>query len=79
MLITLTIMILATGDKMNLMVSRDQKIADTLQVLYEKGILSIYNREEMQRVQSMRTGSWISTRLTYEEGNIYTGDILRLP
>lgn len=62
----------------DLLVSDEQKIAETLMVLKEKGLVSWEMADSVQYVRTLRTNHQIPVLLTYKEGNIYSGDILQI-
>lgn len=62
----------------DLLVSDEQKIAETLTVLKEKGLVQEETADAVQYVRSLRTNRQIPVLLTYKEGNIYAGDILQI-
>lgn len=62
---------------MDLMVSSDQKIAETMEVLSEKGLIE-EAEDSIRYVRSLRTNDQINTLLTYHEADIFSGDILVL-
>ena len=57
-------------------VNREQKIEDTLQILWNGGILPAEFRSETHQIFSGRKEVYINTDLNYEEAEIYNGDIL---
>lgn len=63
---------------MDLLVSEDQKIAETMEILTEKGLLEEETAETVSYVRSMRTKNQVNVLLTYSEAEIYSGDILEL-
>lgn len=63
---------------MDLLVSEDQKIAETMEILAEKGLLEEETAEAVSYVRSMRTKNQVNVLLTYSEAEIYSGDILEL-
>lgn len=62
----------------DLMVLEDQKIAETIQVLAERGLIEREATNTAKYVKSQRTNHQVNILLTYKEGNIYSGDILEL-
>ncbi len=66
-----------SGVSVDIQVNPQQRVADTLQILQEAG--KLWNIEWRQRkVKSLREGIFLNVQQNYEEGNIYTGDILDL-
>lgn len=63
---------------MDLLVSEDQKIVETMEILAEKGLLEEETAETVSYVRSMRTKNQVNVLLTYSEAEIYSGDILEL-
>lgn len=57
-------------------VNREQKIEDTLLVLFEGGILLEAFDTICNRVYSKRLDKYIEITNTYEQENIFNGDIL---
>lgn len=68
---------MAEGKDIDLLVSGEQKIAETMEILLEKGLLC-ETAEDMDYIRSLRTKRQINTGMTYEEAGIYSGDILVL-
>lgn len=62
----------------DLLVSDEQKIAETLAVLREKELMPAQTADMVRYVRSLRTNHQIPVLLTYKEGNIYSGDILQI-
>lgn len=62
---------------MDLIVSSDQKIVETMQILAEKGLIEEVPNS-IQYIKSLRTSNQINTLLTYSEANLFSGDILVL-
>lgn len=62
----------------DLLVSDEQKIAETLAVLKEKGLVPEETADSVRYVRALRTNRQIPVLLTYKEGNIYSGDILQI-
>ena len=63
---------------MDLLVFEEQKIAETMKILIDRGFLEEEAEDNIQYVKSMRTNNQVNTLLTYREANIYSGDILEL-
>lgn len=63
---------------MDLLVSGEQKIAETMEILTEKGLLEEETVDTVRYVKSIRTNNQVNVLLTYSEANIYSGDILEL-
>lgn len=63
---------------MDLLVFEEQKIAETMKILVDKGILEDEMADTVKYVKSMRTNNQVNILLTYREANIYSGDILEL-
>lgn len=63
---------------LDLLVSDEQTLQETLQVLAEKGFASAQMVESARYVRALRTNHQVNTLLTYREGNIYSGDILQI-
>lgn len=57
-------------------VNREQKIEDTLQILWNGGVLPAEFRPETHQLFSGRKKVSINPDLNYEEAEIYNGDIL---
>ncbi|TCL60976.1 hypothetical protein EDD76_10173 [Kineothrix alysoides] len=74
MLISLTLVI--RNERLDIQVNREQKLQETLEILADSGRLPCLSAEDSQTVHSMRRKERINTKLTYEQANIYTGDIL---
>lgn len=63
---------------MDLLVFEEQKIAETMKILVDKGILEDEMADAVKYVKSKRTNNQVNILLTYSEANIYSGDILEL-
>lgn len=63
---------------MDLLVSDGQKIAETMEILEEKGLLEEGTTARVPYIRSMRTREQVNVLLTYSEAEIYSGDILEL-
>ncbi len=63
---------------MDLIVSDEQKIAETMEVLVEKGLLEAEAADSAKYMKSLRTNNQVNIFLTYQEAEIYSGDILVL-
>lgn len=63
---------------LNLLVSEEQKIKETLQVLAERGLVPGKMADSVRYVRALRTKQRVNILLTYKEGNIYFGDILQI-
>ncbi len=61
----------------NLLVPDEQKITETLQVLAESGMIEEDAANRITYVKSLRTHNQIPVEWTYQEGNIFSGDILQ--
>lgn len=59
--------------EITVMVDSGQKIAGTIRVMKEAGII---NTKDCHIVRSTRTKERIETEKSYSEGHIYNGDIL---
>lgn len=62
----------------DLMVNSNQRICDTIKILYESGYLDVLEADNIQFVKSHRNLRNINVRLTYENGMIYSGDIIEI-
>lgn len=56
----------------------EQQIAETMDILIDKGILEEETADTVKYVKSMRTNNQVNILLTYSEANIFSGDILEL-
>ena len=63
---------------MDLLVFEEQRIAETMEILADKGLLEEEMADTVKYVKSMRTNNQVNILLTYSEANIYSGDILEL-
>lgn len=57
-------------------VNREQKVSETLLILADGGILPMDFEIEKMRLFSKRKGEYIDINLSYEQGDIFNGDIL---
>lgn len=78
MQLKLTWRISGQSRELNLLVSDEQKIIETIHVLTEKGLVSDEVAESTKYVRALRTNNQVNVLLTYKEGAIYTGDILQI-
>lgn len=62
----------------DLMVTEDQKIAETIQILDEKELAEWELADSVKYIKSLRTNTQVNILLTYNEAKIYSGDILEL-
>ncbi|MDE6747553.1 MAG: hypothetical protein K2K21_00605 [Lachnospiraceae bacterium] len=63
---------------MDLLVSDDQTILETMQILEEKGLLARKTAETVKYIKTLRADHQANVLLTYSEADIYSGDILVL-
>lgn len=63
---------------MELLVFEEQKIAETMEILEEKGLLEDEVADSVKYIKALRTNNQVNVLLTYSEANIYSGDILVL-
>lgn len=63
---------------MELLVFEEQKIAETMEILAEKGLLEGEAADSVKYIKALRTNNQVNVLLTYSEANIYSGDILVL-
>ena len=63
---------------MDLLVSDDQTIQETMQILKETGLLAGKTAESVKYVKTLRAEQQVNVLLTYREAEIYSGDILVL-
>lgn len=67
------------GEKdIDLMVSDEQKIIETMQILSEREFLPKDEWEAVKYIKSIRMKKQVNVLLTYKEANIFSGDILEL-
>lgn len=76
MQLKLTWRVLEQNKDINVLVSDEQELIETMHVMYEKGLISKEKMEATSYVQGMRSKKHINLLLTYKEANIYSGDIL---
>lgn len=57
-------------------VNRAQKICDTILILQDGGVLPNEAGKEKIRIFSKRKGEYINTEQSYEQADIFQGDIL---
>jgi len=75
-MLTLTIMNNENQIKKDIQVNEQQRIEDTLRVLEEAAIISNASREI--KVKSVRRGTCLDIKASYEDEHINNGDILEL-
>ena len=75
---TITIIQKSEGRKrrIDIQVNEDQKIIDTLQVLFQAGLFHIEDLNLVRRIYSERNRQFVNTQLTYKQALIFNGDIL---
>lgn len=61
---------------MDIQVNAEQKIIDTLQVLYQTGLIQDEDIGTAGYVYSERNKQIVNTQLTYKQAMIFNGDIL---
>lgn len=59
----------------DIQVPSTQRVDDTLEVLYENGLIDDY-KSNLCKVFSDRQGKWLDVTRTYEENEVYTADIM---
>lgn len=79
MLLTVTIESPAEKRSVDIRVNSENYLKDTLELLSRRGILYAGNLEERSEIYSVRNKEFIRIGKTYEQGNIHSGDILKLP
>lgn len=62
----------------DIMVNSEQTISETIKILSDKGFLDFMLDKDFQFVKSYRNQRNINIKLTYEDGMIYSGDILEI-
>lgn len=65
-------------NEMDIKVNREQRIMDTLLILIDGGILQVQSNLENNSIYSERLDKKIDVKMTYEQAEIYNGDILYL-
>lgn len=63
-------------EELNVQVPGGQKIKDTLKIFVESGFLAEETFKDIKNIRSLRRKERKNINLTYEQGNIYPGDIL---
>ena len=61
---------------MDLLVSDDQTISETMLILEEKGLLARKTVKTVKYIKTLRADHQTNVLLTYSEADIYSGDIL---
>lgn len=59
-------------------VNREQKIMETLFIMFDGGIISERVDPSINRIFSTRQNEYIDMEKTYEQENIFNGDILSI-
>lgn len=62
----------------DVIVNSEQTIVETIQVLSESGMVDCGNIINTRYVKSLRQMKQVNTFLSYDEAEIYTGDIIEL-
>lgn len=78
MQLKLTWKIAEQNRSLDILVSDEQKIIETMRVLLDKGLLTQEKFDSATYVKSLRTNTQVNLLLTYKEGQIYSGDILQV-
>jgi len=65
-------------NEMDIKVNREQRIMDTLLILIDGGILQEQSDLEKNTIYSERLDKKIDVKMTYEQAEVYNGDILYL-
>lgn len=65
-------------NEMDIKVNREQRIMDTLLILIDGGILQEQSDLENNTIYSERLDKKIDVKMTYEQAEVYNGDILYL-
>lgn len=63
---------------LDLLVFDEQKIAETMKILIDRGLLDEEAEDDVKYVKSLRTNNQVNILLTYKEAKIYSGDILEM-
>ena len=77
MQLTITLMSAKYQINKDIMVSSEQKICDTIQILKEAGQIN-QNINNSYQLKSVRTGMFVLKEAAYEESGILYGDILTI-
>lgn len=64
------------GLRLDIKVNRDQKILETMLILYDGGVLPVNVENEKLRIFSDRNEEWVDFGLSYRQAEIFNGDIL---
>lgn len=64
------------GLRLDIKVNRDQKILETMLILYDGGVLPVNVESEKLRIFSDRNEEWVDFGLSYRQAEIFNGDIL---
>lgn len=62
--------------KLDIKVNREQKISETIMILHDGGVLPAAVNFEKTQIFSKRKDEYIDAALSYEEAEIFNGDIL---
>lgn len=62
--------------EIDIKVNREQRIGDTMLILLDGGILPMRVQKEKEHIFSKRKNQYIDMDFSYEEAEIYNGDIL---
>lgn len=66
------------NSEIDLMVHSEQKIVDTMKVMAERGYIDDDTIARTIYVKSERNKENINVKLSYDDGRIYSGDVLSL-
>lgn len=75
-MITITQKIGKSRKYMDIQVNENQKIMDTLQVLFQAGLIQSEDVSAIEHIYSDRNKQFVNTRLTYNQAMIFNGDML---
>lgn len=70
--------IMENEKKLDVIVKPEQRIKEVFRILVENGCFSPLASGMQLQVYSMRQQRYINPMLTFRQGNIYEGDIIRI-
>ena len=75
-MLTVSIVMLNTGNVIDISVKSDQRISAVLKILSERGYIKYDSKSENVFIRSWRFGDFVNPMMTFKQADIFFGDIL---
>lgn len=75
-MLTVSIVMLNTGNIIDISVKYDQRISSVLEELAKRAYIKYDRKKEILLIRSWRFGDFIDSMLTFKQADIFFGDIL---